>query len=235
MSGPLLAVIDFGAKECIAYGYDNYEYNQFYLSTSRGGPGEKLTNPLDVDATSDGKLIISDNGKVKVFSQAGRYERSWPIDVVANSITTTPDDMIVIGSRSKNVITVHQSDGELIRTHQADCKNIEDIASNGKQIAFTTGSKGKVCVIDFVTGQTLWTVDMVMPLGICYEYNSGTLLVAGGSKTQKQHVIQQYCSTTAGLISRISSGLYNPYVMCVTHDSKLVVADKTTVKIYSIQ
>ena len=109
------------------------------------------------------------------------------------------------------------------------------LSQQWKQIAFTSYDTDKVCVIDFVTGQTLWTSDMVAPLGICYEPKSNTILVAGGSKYAKECVIEQYCSTTGRLIARLASGLYLPHGMTVTHDSKLVVADMKTVKIYNIQ
>ena len=124
---------------------------------------------------------------VKVFLPEGRYERSssWPDSVCATRITTTPDDrpMIVIDRllATQRVISVHQSNGELIRTHQTDYEPIRGIASNGKQTAFTTGSNGKVCAIDFVTGHTSWTADMVGPYGICYEQESNTILVSGRS------------------------------------------------------
>ena len=229
----LLAVVDYNAKDVSIYRKDNGDFkHQYGLGSSRSNGN--VTSPIAVAVTSDGKFFISDNGVVKVFLPDGTYERSWPKSVHASRITTTPDDMIVIGSHKKEVISVHQSNGELIRTHQADCNGIADIASNGKQIAFTTGDKGKVCVIDFVTGQTLWTVDMVCPRSICYEQKSNTLLVAGGSLFPGQHVIQQYCSTTGRLISHLASDLYWPWAMTTTHDNKLVVADRKTVKVYQI-
>ena len=224
----LLAVADPFVKDVSVYRNVNGEYkNQFCLRLRY--------QPISVAVTSEGKFLVSDNGQVMVFLPSGRYERSWPDSVIADRITTSPDDIIVIGSCSKGIISVYQSNGELIRTHQADCENIADIASNGKQIAFTTGISGKVCVIDFVTGQTLWLLDMVWPFGICYEQRSNTILVAGDSCATTQSMIQQYCSTTGRLISRLASGLYNPLAMTTTQDNKLVVADNKTVKIYNIQ
>ena len=222
----LVAVVDYMRQNVSIYRNVSGEYkNQFCI---------RITRPMSVAVTSEGKFLVC-NGMVNVFSREGTYEKSWSKSIFADRITTTSDDMIVIGSHNKRVINVHQSNGAMIRTHQADCENIIDIASNGKQIAFTTGCRGKVCVIDFVTGQTLWTVDMEYPLGICYEQKSNTLLVAGGSWYQGKNVIQQYCSTTGRLISRLASGLYGPLAMTTTHDNKLVVADAKTVKIYNIQ
>ena len=228
----LLAVVNYDARYVSIYHKDNGNFKRQY----RLGSHRNVTRPEAVAATSDGKFFISDDGVVKVFSPDGRYERSWRKSVDASRITTTPDDMIVIGDHKKEVISVHQSNGKLIKTHQADCADIVDIASNGRQIAFTTtGYRGKVCVIDFVTGHTLWTVDMEEPRGICYEQKSNTLLVAGGSWYQGENVIQQYCSTTGHLISRLASDLYWPCGMTTTHDSKLVVADENTVKVYQIE
>ena len=76
---------------------------------------------------------------------------------------------------------------------------------------------------------------MKWPPGICYEQKLSTLLLAGGLKTQGQHVIGQYCSTTGRLISRLANGLSNPLALTTTDDSKLVVADGPTVKICNIQ
>ena len=230
----LLAVVDRDNDVSIYCNYNGDYKRQFCLKT---------VSPVAATITSEGKFLISEEGWIKVFSPAGRYERSWPRSVYASEITTTPDDMIVIGNYIKGVITVHQSSGELIRTHQANCNNIQDIASNGKQIAFTTCTavrEGKVCVIDFITGLTLWTVDVAIPLGICYEQKSNTLFVTKGitkekGKNRGHFEIAQFCSTTGHLISRLASGLYNPLAMTVTHDNKLLVADVKTVKIFSIQ
>ena len=230
----LLAVVDYDARDVSIYHKDNGNFKRQY-SLGSSQYNENVTKPRAVAVTSEGKFFISDFDVVKVFSPDGRYVRSWPKSVNAATITTTPDDMIVIGGSSQKGISVHQSNGELIRTHQADCENIKGIASNGKQIAFTTGWRGKVYVIDFVTGRTLWTVDMECPLGICYEQKSNTLLVAGGSLFSGQHVIQQYCSTTGRLISRLASGLLYPWAMTTTHDNNLVVADENTVKVYQIE
>ena len=247
----LLAVVDAAdAREVIIYRNDNGEYKRLSTSketTNSGGiktakkatkSGGNVIRPIAVAATSEGRRFISDDGVVKVFSPEGSYETSWPTSIVASSVTTTPDDMIVIGNRRiiKGVVSVHQPNGELIRTHQTGCQNIADIASNGKQIAFTEGGSNndKVRAIDFETGQTLWTFDMVRSGGICYEQKSNTLLVAGGEYAGEQ-VIEQYCCTTGRLISRLASGLYLPFAMTVTHDSKLVVADHKTLKIYNIQ
>ncbi|XP_072014913.1 tripartite motif-containing protein 2-like [Amphiura filiformis] len=155
-------------------------------------------------------------------------------DGVGSRIATTPDDMIV--TYRKRVITVHRSDGELIRTHQVDCEYVTDIASNGKQIAFTTGSKGNsIHMIDFVTCHEVWKVDMRMtiPLGICYEPESNTLLVAS-CKSAGHCVIEQYCSTTGHLIACLASDLHWPYSMTVSQDSKIFIADTKSVKVYSV-
>ena len=229
----LLAVLDFKANEVIIYHKDNGKYKQ--LRSSTDDPDQNVSKPYSVATTSDSKLFISDEGVMKVFSSTGSYEKSWPESVVASRITTTPDDMIVTSNSKDRSITVYQPNGQLVRTHQTDYKDIVALASNGKQIAFTTGKDGKVFVIDFTTGQTLWTMDMVMPLGVCYEQKSDTLLVAGGSQYAGESVIEQYCSTSGHLISRLGSSLYCPYAMTVTHDSKLLVTDAKTVKVYSIQ
>ena len=218
----LLAVVDYLGRDASIYRKDNANFKRQY--------NLNVTGPLAVAATSEGKFFVSDNGLVKVFSPNGRYESTWPGSVHAGRITTTPDDLIVIGNII-GAISVHQSNGELIRTHKVDCRYFGDIASNGKQIAFTTGYTGKVCVIDFVTGHTLWTVDMVMPRGICYEQR-GFLLVAGGSKKSGESVIYRYHWRNGRLISCLASGLYVPCSMTVTHDNKLVVADAKTVKVY---
>ena len=231
----LLAVVDSWARNVSIYCKENVDFNrQYRIGLDPLRSSGNVTQPNAVAATSEGNFVISDDGVIKIFSPDGRYERSWPESVYASRITTTPDDMIVIVSEPKRVITVHQSNGKLIRTHQVDCGDIVDIASNGKQIAFTTGYGGKVCVIDFVTGHSLWTVNMVMPRVICCEQKSNTILIAGGSDKSGQDVIKQHCSTTGRLISRSASSLYAPWAMTTTHDSKLVVADEKTVKVYQI-
>ena len=235
----LLAVVDCGKHIVSIHSKDSLTFLE-----SNGN----ITMPHAVAVTSTGKFIICDAGVIKVFSPEGAYEKSWNESVFATVITTTPDDTIVIGSHKQRVITVHQSDDELIRTHKVDCGDIVDIASNGKQIAFTTAdsnvrqtvftrdSKGTICVIDFVTGQILWRVDMECPFGICYEQKLNTLLVAGGSNKPGQREIHQYSSKSGRLIyAPTVSGLYEPQAMTTTHDNQLLVADLQTVKVYQIE
>ena len=235
----LIVVCDTPNNTVTVFQKDCGEYKcQFSLDAPLLNVFKKMSKPLAVAVTSEDKFLVSDNGVVKVFSPSGRYERDWK-SVGASGFARTPDDMIVIGNRVKQVITVHKCDEELIRMHQADCKTMQDIASNGKQITFTTVNPGKVCAIDFVTGQTLWTLDMVSPLGICYEQKSNTLLVAHGSREKGNNlghfVIDQYCSVTGHLISCLASGLRNPIAMTILPDSTLAVADLKSVKIYNIQ
>ena len=233
----LLAVVDIEAEDVLIYGNVNGEYRHLSSSAETGKSNGSVTNPIAVATTSDGKLFISDYGVIKVFSSAGAYEKSWPKSAIGHRITSTPDDIIVtsVSNSKKSFVSVYWSNGDLVRTHEAGYKWIQGLASNGEQIAFTTYDPDKVCVIDFVTGQTLWTIDMVKPIGICYEHKSNTILVAGGSEYKRKCVIEQYCNTTGRLIARLASGLYTPCGMTVTHDDKLAVADIETVKIYSIQ
>ena len=229
----LLAVVDYVPKEVIVYRDENGEYKeQFSLGDSCDDPSGKLVRPVSVALTSGDKILIADNGPVKVFSATGKYEQTLPIS--GAKITTTPDDMIVVGSRYRGDIRVYKFSGELLKTHAIDSKKIVDIASNGKQIAYTTESEGKVCVIDFESGQKLWTLDMNCTLGVCYAPGSNSILVAGNAKSQGNFMIQQYCSITGRFISRLVGGLCNPHAM-TTRDKNLLVACKKTVKMYHIQ
>ena len=216
--------------------YHNFKY-QYSLNVP--------WRPKTVAAPSEGKFIISDGIRSKVMSPEGKYEMSWPeTSILGDKITTTPDGMIVTGRNfglvfEGVIIRVHQPNGELIRTHQiTDYNLIGEIASKGKQIAFATTYllyHHKVCVIDFVTGQTLWTLNVGISFGICYEQKSNTLLIALHPLHLQRRVIYQYCNSTGRLISRLASGLKNPSAMTTTHDNKLVVADQNTIKVYQIE
>ena len=98
----LLAVVDFDARDVSIYGRkDNGDFkrqNNLGSSQSNGN----VTKPWAVAVTSDGTFFISDYGVVKVFSPAGTYKTSWPESVLADSITITPDDMVVVGSHTQN-------------------------------------------------------------------------------------------------------------------------------------
>ena len=229
----LLAIVDYESSEVPVYHDDNGEYKrQFSLGDSSDDPNGKVARPLSVAVTSKDRFLVIDSGQVKIFSATGQYEQTLPIS--GAKITTTPDDMIVVGNKREGDIRVYQSSGELLKTHAISSRHITDITSNGKQIAYTTGREGKVCVLDFESGQTMWTFDMVFPLGICYAPISNSLLVAGDSLVRGNCSITQFCSITGCLIWRLTSGLFNPYVMTI-RDKKLVIADKTTVRVYKTQ
>ena len=236
----LLAVVDYEATKTEVFSCNSGEFkSQFCLgSSSDGCTYETLVKPVSVAVTSEGKFCVTDTGsKVKIFSPSGRNESTFHSNG-SGQITTTPDDKIITGNNNTHEIAVFQSVGEnykKMKTHKTGPYQINSIASNGKQIVYTTGSDGKVCAIDFETGQALWSLDIVFPLGICYEHKSNTLLIAGNAKKQGKFTIQQYCSTTGRLISRLATGLCNPYAMTVTHDNKLLVADRKTVKVYEIR
>ena len=132
----LLAVVECESNEVIVYRDDNGEFKrQFCLGDSSDDPNGKVTNPVSVAVTSEDKFLVIDDGPVKVFLASGQYEQTLPID--GNLITTTPDNMIVVGSNIREDIKVYRSNSELLKTHVIESKNIADIASNDKQIAYT--------------------------------------------------------------------------------------------------
>ena len=239
----LFAVVDSKAEEVVVYHYDIGEYKrQFCLGDTSSNPEGKLIKPLKVAVTSDDKFLVIDDGHVKRFSSTGAYEQT--LSIIGDRITTTPDDMIVVTNSRKGHIKVYKPNGELLKTHAIDSKNVADIASNGKQIAYTTGSEGNACVIDIESGHKLWTLDITWPLGICFVPKSDDILVAGHATKRGQNMMRQYCSTSGHLIlsppSRLSratrlSGLWNPYAMTITRDGTLLaVADLKTVKLYRL-
>ena len=236
----LLAVVDALVKKAEVFVCENGEFKrQFVLGASSDKPTDAtLTTPFRVAVTSEEKFCVTDTGgKIKIFSSSGKYERTFQSSGTG-VITTTPDDTIITCNDIRHEIAVYQSvdeDYKIMTIHKTDQPRISNITSNGKQIVYTTGSAGKVFAIDFEIGQALWSLNMVMPLGICFEHKSSTLLIAGNSKVQGNFAIDQYCSTTGRLISRLATKLWNPYAMTVTHDNKVVVADEKTVKIYEIQ
>ncbi len=193
-----------------------------------------ITKPIRVAVTSQGEFFVTDSRNVvdefvtKVFSSSGEYKKT--VAHVGNRITITSDDMIVTSNSKTGVIAVHQSDGKLIRKHRrASFKNVTDITSNGKQIVFTTyhpdqPENDKLCAVDLVTGQIIWSVNIYMPGGVCYEPTSNTILVGAGPL--HRGVLYQVCSTTGRLISRLEGGFVNPLKLTMTHDNRLLVADQ---------
>ena len=257
-----LVVVDYGAKKAEVFSSDKSKFkSQFYLrspsvvyndgSYFNVSNDETLAQPISVAVTSKGKFCVTvDKDQVKIFSPSGRYESTFQSNGHHGQITTTPDDTIIT-CNDKGYINVHRSGNnsshiinfmhgsvlgnyQIMETYKIDPCNIDQVASNGKQIVYTSAEKNKVFAIDFKTGQALWSLDTVFPLGICYECKSNTLLIAGNSKERGKHVIEQYCSTTGRLISRLATGLFNPLAMTVTHDNRLLVADVKTVKVYEI-
>ena len=237
----LLTVVDYKAKKAEVFSCESGEYKSQFCLGSSGDvcTDETLVKPLQVAVTSEGKFCVTvDGGQVKIFSSSGKYVRAFQ-GYTTGLITTTPDDKIITGNNKSHEITVFQSVGEnykIMKIHKVarGTYDIQCIASNGKQIVYTTSSDGKVFAIDFETGQALWSLDIPWPLSVCYEHKSSTLLIAGNAQKQGKCTIEQYCSTTGRLISRLATGLWNPLAMTVTYDNKLFVADLKTVKVYEI-
>ena len=123
----------------------------------------------------------------------------------------------------------------MLKTHAIDSKEIAVIASNGKQVAYTTcGCREVLYVLDFESGQKLWTLKIAFPFGVCYAPGSNCLLVAGFPFSHLSFSIKQYCSITGCSISRLTSGLFKPSVM-TARDKKLVVADGQALKVYQME
>ncbi len=236
----LLAVVDAVAALVFLFHEVNGEYEpELCLGSCISAlycPEGLITNPYEVAATPEGKFFVTHGGRiVKIYEPSGEYEKT--LTDVDDNITAAPNGLIVTANDATGDIAVHQSDGELIRKLKVECKPMQSIASNGKQIAYTgfefgNAERGKVCVLDIVTGEVVWTVDMASPLGICYESSADSLFDGAGHIGQG--AIYQLCSKTGRLISRLATGLFTPITMTVTHDSKLVVADYRSVKVYAI-
>ncbi len=245
----LVALICNVNKAAIVNSVVNGQYKYEFSLAEHRNQKAAMREPFKVAITSTDKFLVTyvhetDSTIAQIYSQTGQYEKT--LTGVGRLITTTPDDMIVTAGHrgASHVITVHQPDGELIRKHHVHSESTQgqrrwrDIASNGKQITLAmydpdNSDHDRVYALDFTTGQVVWTVDIRKPQSICYDNKSSSVLVAHGIDGQGH--IDQHCSNTGQLITRLQTGFGYIYAMMVTHDDKLVVADHGAIKMFDFQ
>ncbi len=246
----LLAVADSRSNHVGVYRFEDSKYKRSFLLGASSGNG-KIARPLDVGVTTDGKFLVIDSAMVKVYSNDGRFERAFRTGLKDNSdgaaaedssapqgITTTGfggHDVIAVADLGRQVITLHKSSGTFLRMLNVDIDPRNRIATNGRQIFFTNYQEGKVCVIDFQSGEKLQQLDIPKVTAICIDERSGSILLGRNDGTQGSGVIEQYCMTTGRFVTQLASGLCAALGMTLTDDDRLIVADMLSVKVYSIK
>ena len=243
----LLAVADSRANHVGVYCLEDSKYKRsFQLGAGDGGSSDgKITRPLDVGITSDGKFLVIDSSMVKLYSNDGRFEKAFrtglqDIDDLSapQGVTTTGsngNDIIVIADLGRQVITLHKTSGAFIRMLKVDIDPRNRIATNGRHIFFTNYQEGKLCAIDFQSGEKVQQLDIPRVTAICLDEKSGSMILGRNDGSQGSGVIEQYCMTTGKLVARLASGLYAALGMTITDDDQLIVADMISVKVYSIK
>ena len=246
----LIAVADSRANYVEVYRLEDLGYKRaFVLGASTdvadGCTNSKITRPLDVAVTSDGKFFVVDSSLVKIYSNGGKYETCFSTVLHDNTctadksapqgITTTGSDVIVVADLGRQVVTLHTSSGSLLRLLKVDVDPRNRIATDGRDVFFTNYQEGKVCAIDFHSGDKLQQFDIPKVTAICCDETSGSIILGRNDGTQGSGVLEQYCMTTGQLIARLASNLYAALGMAITTDNKLIVADMISVKVYAIE
>ncbi|XP_072034986.1 uncharacterized protein [Amphiura filiformis] len=244
----LLAVADSRANHVGVYRFEDSTYKRsFLLGASTSGDG-KITRPLDVGVTADGKFLVIDSAMVKMYANDGRFERAFRTGLqdanaaedcsAPQGITTTGfggHDVIAVADLGRQVITLHKTSGTFLRMIKVDIDPRNRITTNGRQIYFTNYQEGKVCVLDFQSGEKIQQLAIPKVTAICLDERSGSLLLGRNDGTQGSGVIEQYCMTTGQFVTQLASGLYAALGMTLTDDDNLIVADMISVKVFSIK
>ena len=152
----------------------------------------------------------------------------------------TPIGQIVVGETQRNAITVHSVRGELLRTFHTNIHGVNQIATNGRQIAYVKTDMGKVCVIDFKSGETHAELSVPHATAACFDDQSGSLLIAKAGQQAGRGSIEQYCLKSFKHIRCLAKDLFMPLALAIdprkaiTSYDKLAVADCLSVKVYNM-
>lgn len=237
----LIAIADTDSNKVCVYQRNmesgKYEFN-FWLCASGGVTGT-VERPFDVAIVSCGKMFVTSDRMVSVFSSTGQFERSFTTNSKGPSrITSTDDDNILVADDRKRIVTLHHPSGELLRRYFTRNTAI-NIVTNGNLIAVTNQSHGNVCVIDAANGKEILEFQVgpgEATTGVCFLDCCQSLLVSVGTLGQTgQDRIEQYCCISGRLISVVLTGLYAPMCLTLLNDNQLAVADVGRVQIYNLE
>ncbi|XP_038061746.1 uncharacterized protein LOC119732361 [Patiria miniata] len=168
------------------------------IPSTAGDPNE-VQNPTALAVNNSDDVVVLDSPLVKTFDKELKLLHHFTPGKEAD-IDGTPtclavsDSYIAIGYKDKEQISLHNSDGSLIRKVAAPMI-AEHLTTNSQQLIYTNESKRRMIAIDLNGKQSfnLWGKDWI-PRGLCCDVGGDIYVIVGD-------YVQHYGQTNPTLIS----------------------------------
>lgn len=242
---------DQGSREeycqlCEISQYDDHVYNRGNI---------RRDSSTGIALTSAGILLLSNHhdGTVTQFDLNTRaYKESIILSKAAATrqrpplaarhspfkFAVTSTNEIVVADSKLNQIHVLDPNGELLRTFNVEISPRGHMATNDREIAIINSgslSYGKLCVLNFHTGEDLWCIDDIPGVaGVCFDDASGSLLITRNT-ADDAGIIEQYCSSTGAFIGRLADEIERPDDLTIFCGDKIAISNKTYIQIFGIE
>ncbi|XP_022086390.1 E3 ubiquitin-protein ligase TRIM33-like [Acanthaster planci] len=143
-----------------------------------------LAGPRKVAVNSLDQLVVLDVRAVKILSREyqllHQFQPGHDSDKVPTCLAVDENNLIAVGYKGKDEISLHKPDGILIWKLRAPMIEHELVITN-KQLIYTNHNVGKLVCKDY-NGGTVFEVDTRRPLGVCCN-SEGTIFVAEGLRS----------------------------------------------------
>ena len=235
-----IVLADEGHKRVVIFGLDG----EFKLKLQEPAKKkEELSHPCGVAVNSLGHYIVVDKTKmVKVFDSRGKYldefeaDSKRPQSTKAVCVAVDSKDRIIIGDKSRSVLTIHSPDGATIDRLELTLKPWFIAVNSKDQIIISDFEAGTILAIDY-TGKTQFTMETIVngerikAAGICCDANDDIFVALHASDDKGTYPICQY-NPRGKFLGCVARGLYNPLGLCFTKDGQLAIADTSSVKLF---
>ncbi|XP_072014360.1 uncharacterized protein [Amphiura filiformis] len=211
---------------------------------------------IDICVSPQGDILVvgAKSKFIHVFDKQGKYLHCFNTltqgeDENTHSIAMDREGNVLVGDSTRDIITIHTyPDGSVVK--KIKCSIAIDrsmVVNNKNQILIHSDTSGsvysKVAAIDYlgnevfsftpkidedVTGTVVW------PHGIVCDDEDNIYVAMMVSMEENTGHIHAY-SPTGTFLQCIAKGLYNPRDLSMTPDGSLVLANQTTILIYSLQ
>ena len=241
-----IALADEGYKRVVTFGLDG-EFKSKLQETSKKsrGTGDETPDPCGVAINSLGHYVVVDKTKyVKVYDSKGRFLDEFECDnkrshnAKAVSVAIDSKDLIIIGDKSRAVLTIHSPDGSLLDRLELTLKPWFIAVNSKEQIIISDFEAGTILGIDY-RGNTQFTMETIVDgerikaAGICCDANDDIFVALHSGEEKGTYPICQY-NPWGKFLGCIARGLYHPLGMCFTPDGTLAVADTSSVKLFKM-
>ncbi len=189
-----------------------------------------LTRPSKVTVNKNDELIVLDNGTVKIFHRNYQLLHQFNPGSNPSCIAVDDNNLIAVGYRGNDEISLHNPDGSLLRRLLAPWIGDYLTMYNHCLIYTTCDNRGLVCV-DY-HGASVFSADMQeygLPTDVCCD-SDGSIYVAVFRQLVPGHIL--HYSPDGKYIGCIIKDCINPCGLTVTPAGDLVVATGKSVQIY---